>query len=230
MKRVLTLGLALSITASQAFSYSAETLKEVESASASANTAAVIIAAIIPNTKNTSQSLEALKFIGDISSQVNALTSSALQDESSILRINRIIGNLTKKVNWQDADVTNGTFAKKFAFELSHAISAEVMSFYAHKGIGIGMNALTENRIANRAAHVLGEAISSAILEATFAKIGNYLETIQDGEVPNFSTVFFTSLITGAAYNIAGEMIMQGTSDAHVNYTQAVKEAFSSKK
>ena len=237
MKRVLTLGLALSMAASQAFSYSVETVKNLESATASAKTATVIVSAIIPNTAKSAEGLAALKRIGDLSSQINALTSSALQDESCILRITRIIENLIEKTPvHKDGEFVaiDGAFAKNFAFELSHGISAEVMCFFAHKGIGMGMNALTENRVANRAAHVLGEAISSAVLETAFAKLGDYVTTEEDAEKTNcsevFSTVFFGSLVRGAVYNIAGEMILQGTTDAHVNYAQAVREAFSSKK
>ena len=217
-----------------AFSYSVETVKNLESATASAKTAAVIVSAIIPNSSKTAKSLADLKHIDDLSSQINALTSAALQDQSCILRITRIIENLTEKANLHEATTIDGAFAKNFAFELSRGISAEVMHFFANKGIGMGMNALTENRVANRAAHVLGEAISSALLETTFAKLGDYVIAKEGAEKTNcaevFSTVFFGSLARGAAYNIAGEMIMQGTTDAHVNYAQAVREAFSSKK
>lgn len=237
MKRILTLGLAFSMSASQAFSYSVETVKNLESATASAKTAAVIISAIIPNTEKSAKSIDALNWIGDLSGQINALASSALQDESCILRITRIIENLIEKTpvhsNGQLVEI-DGAFTKNFAFELSHGISAEVMRFFAHKGIGMGMNVLTENRIANRAAHVLGEAISSAVLETAFAKLGDYVISQEASGETNclkvFSTVFLGSLGRGTAYNIAGEMILQGTTDAHVNYAQAVKEAFSSKK
>lgn len=224
MKRVLTLGLALSMAASQAFSYTVQTIKEVEATSASAKAAEVIVQAVLP----AGPANASLQQIGALTGEINRLASYALQDQSCSMRIIRVIDNLNKKAAWQTAHAIDGAFAKNYAFELSHGITAEVVRFFAHKAIAAGMTNVTDERLTNRAAHAVGEAVSSALIETAFAKLGDYV-VAKEGEKTECSKVllqsFFTTLVREAAYNLAGEMIWSGASDTAENYAQAVHEA-----
>ncbi|MBM3887266.1 hypothetical protein FJ364_05035 [Candidatus Dependentiae bacterium] len=221
MKKIVALAMALSVAASQAFSYSVETLKGYERTSAAVKTAEVVVNAIVEEENKS------LELVGGVAGEVNRLLTYALQDQSCVMRITRVIDGLAKNADFRKAKAFDAGFAKNFATELSHGISAEVVRFFAHKGVATGMSFVTDNRLVNRAAHALGEAVSSAVVETAFAKLSNYVNNVEDDKVEYSKELvakFFATLVTEAAYHLAGEMILQGT-EARVDYIKAVKEA-----
>lgn len=222
MKKVLALALALSVASSQVFSYTVDTLHEVEMVSAAAKTANVMVAAVLPQVDPT------LAQIGSLAEVTNTLTAYALQDQSSVMHITRVVEALAKDARWQDADQIDMAFVKKFGVVLSQAVSMEVARYLAGLGLSQTVGKMTDDRIVNRAADALTMSLTSAVVKTTFARIQHMVLAAEGAAAPScskeFLTSFFTSLASEVAYNIAGEMIRQGAAGSRVDYIANLKE------
>lgn len=217
MKRILSLAMALSLAASQAFSYTVDTLRRVESLTAATATAEAAFRAVSPNAESRGMAL-----IGDLSKEANNLMAYAIQDQTFMVRVARVLDRVASKAAWQKTERLNAEFLKSFGVELAHGISSEAVSYFKGKALAAALPSVSDSRIVARAANALATALTVSLVDTGFAHLERALEL--PGAVATADATctdllvgtFLTTLITEAAYNLAGEMILRGATDARV--------------
>jgi hypothetical protein len=221
MKKILALALALSVASSQAFSYDLENLRDLESATAAAETATVVMEAFVGGPVSPTMSS-----IGNVSHVVNNLAAYALQDQSFVMHITRVIKQLATDARWQGANI-NEAYFKNFGMVLSKAVSMEVGRYLGGLALGNTVSAVTDNRIINRAADAVTASIVTATLETLFARLNHMVQGAAGAVAPGCSATFMAAfrdtLVMELAYNAAGEMIRQGAAGSKVDYIADLK-------
>lgn len=213
--------MALALSASQAFSYNVSDLQKIERGTAALATAHALAHAVLQDGAN-----ENLKMVGDVSNEVNRLVAYAIEDQSFMVRVTRVINNLSDKAAWQKAEAINGAFLKNFSVELTHGVATEVASYFKGKALDAVVPSISDSRVVSRAANVLATAIITSLLETTFMHVNHALElpgAAEKGQcVDKLVGTFFSTLFAEAAYNFAGEAILCGASDAKADWLNSV--------
>lgn len=216
MKRILSLTMALALAASQAFSYTVEDLKKVEAGSAALTTADAVLHAMLPGDLSAE-----LALVGDLSKEINNLVAYAIEDQSFQVRIARVINRVATDASWQKAAAIDGAFLKNFSVQLTHGIASEVVSYFRGKTVDAAIKNVSDSRVVGRAAQALATAITTSLLETTFHHIDKALALPGANANKRCMDVvvgtFMTSLVTEIAYNLAGEAILCGASNARAD-------------
>lgn len=212
MKRILSMAMVFALAASQAFSYTTETLRSFSELSGATQAASAAITGI--SKSGASPEMEAIALV---SKEVNSLMSYALMDFGFMPRIARVIEHVSAKASWQNTAKIDGQFFKEFGLALSYGITNEARAYFRGKGIALALQNITDNRIVARAAQALGEALSASIVETFFARINHLVLADKDTDAPKCSEVLFSSftnsLATEIAYHFAGEILLRNASD-----------------
>ena len=220
------LALALALSASTAHIYSDLCMKDFK-------TTEKITAAIQAADAGLSLFLaEEAKGISDVVNAAGVINLICANVEpgssSSILPLVRIIKKSSENAPWlwKSSKLKDSATALEVTTNIIHGITAEVVRYYAHYGIKIGMDHLTDNEIASRVAHTLGEALSSGAIETLFEHINRKLEAKTNDKgtesiINDFGSKFIDSLIPGIAYNLAGFLIKE-----HMASSQPKQEGY----
>lgn len=226
MKKVLALGLALSVASSQVFSYNLETLNDVENASACIKSAEVIIHALTPEANATLESM------GNVANQVNLLAAYATRKQSSIMRVSRILEALNKNASWQkalDKGAVDKEFFKNFGFTLTKQLAEELVRYATYASLAETVDSMTDNALVSRTAETAAISLVVALFETLSAHVKHATLGKDGAEGPKTSDVFteslLTNLFTEAAYNMAGALIEQGASDSRHDLVEDLKSA-----
>ena len=224
MKRILSLAMALALGTSQVFSYTTVDLAKVEAGTAAITTANAMLHAVLPNNPSAG-----LAQIGELSKEANTLIAYAIQDQSFMVRVARVIDRVAKDASWQKAEAINGAFLKNFSTQLTHGIASEVADHFKGKALAATVPNISDSRIVARAAHALASAVVTSLIETTFHHVDKALDlpsAKKDAKSADvFLGSFFTSLLTEVAYNLAGEAILHGASDAKADLLNDVFSA-----
>lgn len=224
MKKVLALGLALSVASSQVFSYDLDTLSDIENGSAYLKAAGVMAHAVAPELN------PALGTTCAVANQVNLLTAYATRKQSSIMRISRVIEALNKDASWQkalDKGALDANFAKTFGFTLAKQVSEELIRYATYTGLAETVDAVTDNAFVSRSAETAVISLVVAAFETACAHVKHATLGKEEDAAPKTADVFRESLLTNllneAAYNIAGALIEQGASNSQRDYVEDLK-------